>query len=689
MLFVVLALLSAAPSSAPTSAPADATTPPQSDAAPADNDVFNILNEQEELGLFDIFSEQEQVIVSAARRKQKRAESPLATTIISSDEIRRSGLWNVAELLRRYAGMDVAQTTAGSFSVGIRGTFSTYTSNKVLLLIDGRSLLVDVFGTMNWNQVPVALSEIERIEIVRGPGSTLFGANAFSGIVNIVTKRAESSSPINAQIVGALSNDLSPRLSGRNVQSHVVHSASIGDIVSYRLSGGYDELHSFADTPDAPVQQTQIVRGSGDINFTLTPTKRLRLAYQGAGGRVLLLTSSNASGTSVVPNADGAAFAEYTESKPFGVDGSLFARAGYRYNLFQNANSPSLAVRSIRNYVRSVFAEAVYSKAIIDTNILTVGIDTKYTLLDWFNVAKPIGSQIFYGSLYAQDEWRPIERLILTAGLRAEVQAYPASSGVAPFFYPSPRLSVVSPFVDGHVLRVSAGRAFRAPNAFDLFARFDPPVFVGNPRLRPEEVWNVDLGYSFTSEVFDATVSAFVGYNIGLLGLSNSIPIINTNEQNAISFGGEAEAVVKPSKLFLFRANYSYQNFIDPKTGQAVAAGPPHKLNAQVDFDLPYGFEVNLAAGWVDNTPYFALIDTTSAERISGLIAPRTYIDFRLGWRSNFGLELFIAGYNVNRFRETSPEFAGAADRIGGRIMGGVAYTFGQRGFNWMNLGKR
>lgn len=131
----------------------------------------------------DIYDEQ---VVTASRRAQSPLDSPNSTTIVTKQDIRLSGITRIPELLRRVAGMDVMQMTGGDANVSMRGANSRL-SNKLLVLVNGRSVKNDVLGSTFWETLSIDVDQIERIEVVRGPGSSLYGADAFAGVVNIIT----------------------------------------------------------------------------------------------------------------------------------------------------------------------------------------------------------------------------------------------------------------------------------------------------------------------------------------------------------------------------------------------------------------------------------------------------------------------------------------------------------------------
>ncbi|HPP87473.1 MAG TPA: TonB-dependent receptor, partial [bacterium] len=142
------------------------------------------------------FKVEEQIVVSASKRAQKLSDAPVAISVITADDIKMYGAQSIAEVLRMVPGVYVQETTNGQQDVAIRGltngpkeagAFASYSRN-ILVMIDGRSYFNDVFGGTFWEFLPITVDDIDRIEVVRGPASALFGANAVTGVINIITK---------------------------------------------------------------------------------------------------------------------------------------------------------------------------------------------------------------------------------------------------------------------------------------------------------------------------------------------------------------------------------------------------------------------------------------------------------------------------------------------------------------------
>jgi iron complex outermembrane recepter protein len=129
-------------------------------------------------------------ITSVSKKEQKLSQAAAAVFVINRDDIRRSGATSIPDLLRMAPGVEVAQINANRWAVSIRGFNNAY-ANKVLVLIDGRSVYTGTFSGVIWDQVGMPVEEIERIEVIRGPGGSVWGANAVSGVINIVTKSSQ------------------------------------------------------------------------------------------------------------------------------------------------------------------------------------------------------------------------------------------------------------------------------------------------------------------------------------------------------------------------------------------------------------------------------------------------------------------------------------------------------------------
>src|ERR1700723_2024865 len=128
-------------------------------------------------------------VTSVSKKEQKLSRTAAAIFVITQEDIRRSGATNIPDLLRMVPGMDVAEINGSTWAVSARG-FNGQFSNKLLVMIDGRIVYTPNFSGVYWDTLDVSLEDIDRIEVIRGPGGTLWGANAVNGVVNIISKTA-------------------------------------------------------------------------------------------------------------------------------------------------------------------------------------------------------------------------------------------------------------------------------------------------------------------------------------------------------------------------------------------------------------------------------------------------------------------------------------------------------------------
>jgi outer membrane receptor for ferrienterochelin and colicin len=189
----------------------------------------------------------EETVVTASRAAQRPLDAPNSTSIITEHDIRLSGITKIPELLRRLAGVDIMEVTGSQTEVSLRG-FNQRLSNKVLVLVDGRSVYVDLLGATLWSTLSIGVEDVERIEVVRGPGSALYGADAFNGVINIITKTpGEGGSGFNVGF-------------GEHDTTHgTVYASGRDGETAYRLSAGYDYL---------PRWSKEVPAGRVDVDLT-------------------------------------------------------------------------------------------------------------------------------------------------------------------------------------------------------------------------------------------------------------------------------------------------------------------------------------------------------------------------------------------------------------------------------------
>jgi iron complex outermembrane receptor protein len=182
-------------------------------------------------------------VTSASKKPEKLSEAPAAIYVLTGEDMRRSGFTNLPDALRVVPGLYVAQTNSHTWQISTRG-FSDLNNNKMLVLVDGRSMYTPEFGSVFWDVLDLPLEDIDRVEIIRGPGGTLWGANAVNGVINIVTKNAnetqgtmvsssadpEEGYTTTVQYGGRIGSSLSYRIYGRASYGEPLHAPTGGDL---------------------------------------------------------------------------------------------------------------------------------------------------------------------------------------------------------------------------------------------------------------------------------------------------------------------------------------------------------------------------------------------------------------------------------------------------------------------------
>src|SRR5207302_431784 len=234
-------------------------------------------------------------VTSVAKRPQRVADAAAAVFVITQEDIRRSGAASIPEALQMVPGLEVARIDSNKWAIASRG-FNGRFDNKLLVLIDGRSVYTPLFSGVYWNVQDVMLEDIDRIEVIRGPGATLWGANAVNGVINIISKRAKDTQST-VVTAGAGTEE---RGSGG-----VRYGSKIGD-TSYRAYGKYFNCGPslYSNGPTAH-DGWDALRGGFRADWTPAGSNSLTLQgdiYQSKYGETLTVPSLNAPYSSTFPN---------------------------------------------------------------------------------------------------------------------------------------------------------------------------------------------------------------------------------------------------------------------------------------------------------------------------------------------------------------------------------------------------
>lgn len=627
----------------------------------------------------------EEVVVTASRYAQNALQAPAATTTITSEEISLSGATTLPELLRRVPGVDVMRLGVGSADVSMRG-FNQRVANKLLVLVDGRSVYEDFLGLTIFDEIPIELSEIERIEIIRGPGSALYGANAFVGVVNIITRHPGTGPQALAQVGGG---------SGKTGVGSFLASGRSGRF-SYRASGGYTQSDKW--TVDFASNRSDYLPQVDDPNLALRSTKANGvLAYRLAkDAEVSLNAGVNKYFTEIYPlgllrNDVLDAVHLYNQAN---LSAGPFQARVYWNHLQANATPQYQAVGQ-RSLATGVVTNVLDADTQLDQNFhlagehrLTVGAGYRLKAGHWDYLGQNPVEHHF--SAFAQEEYRPVQPLTLAASLRAD--RHPLLDNGQPGFAISPRGSAVYMVTDAQAIHASVGTAFREPTFVESYTHLLVPVpnqanvdvlTVGNPSLKPERVFSAELGYrvELASAQFDLTAyrnevrdlielstlsnvpagqsydGANHAYIAGQSSFVNDTPVYT-------ALGGELGAKLFPVDRLNLRGSLAMEKIgasgIDSSQCGPCNEVPAAKVYLGASYRTDFHLDLNVDGSYVTSTTWIERApDPDNPTQIAFSAFPlKAYavVDARLGYRfADDHLEAALVGTNLAAAHQEHP----------------------------------
>ncbi len=579
------------------------------------------------------------IVFSAAKMEQPINWSPSSTTVITADEIRRSSATNLLDLLRRVPGLDIFRVTGGNGNLAVRG-FARPASRTVLVLVDGMSVYRDYYGTVEWESLPVVLEEIDRIEIIRGPGSALYGANAFSGVVNIITKTPK-------QLKGTT---VSSTLGQFETYINTVIHAGVKDKWSYRVTGSWTELDSM-EFNDERVLKTQ--KANVLLGYEFDEDQKLTLF----NGFIYTDMTSLSHSVPVVWNG----ISNYLKLNYDHDDWKFQAF----YALTDIDTSSEGSIDGYKSLIDNVFDfEVQHTFRPNDEHTVIWGADYRYN--------RPTAHETFRNapsfnlfSFFVQDEFRPFDNLAFTGGLR--VDSHP-DTGV----HFSPRFSAVYEPWENHMFRASVGQAFRNPTFIESYLDTTftyptpmPGVFVvtnllGDDDIDAEQVTTFELGYQTRTDDGRLHVKLDTFYDmfddiIEFVFVSGPTPppditfeIDHANVGKAIAYGGELSVDYHINDWLGAYFNYSYEyvearddgvQFQDVKKGDRIKSSPRHKVNAGAYAEFDSGVNMSVDASYVDEIEAF-FFDVASAVSDPAAIFGHEKVDDYLRVDAKIGYKL-------------------------------------------------
>lgn len=625
----------------------------------------------------------DEVVVTATRTERSRSRVPVSTSIIPSDEISSSAAVNLDDVIRTETGIGVKRVVGIASGIpsmiSIRGVPS---ANRTLILIDGIPLNASGTGFLSLNEIP--LGAVESVEIVRGPFSSLYGANAYGGVINAITGSGEGRPTVEAR-TGAGDErywEAGITSGGRGGPVRCFVTADIRDVGNYLFRDYVLDRDIDFLTGEEKVNRKEAVnygyealRLLGKISADLGRTGSLTLHGRffdnelGYGRTKFLAESQN-----II--ADNTTFLVGPSFETFGMGGVHLQAGGYfRYRRDELLNEtfshwnpfPPFPVFAY-TLSRATFNDwQVQGSVSADKNSHTftagfeyIGNQGEFEPLIDERLGIPIPSaaglreRIDNFGLYGQDEIRLGQDLVLVPGIRGD---WHSEFG----WTLSPRIGLSWNLRPETHIRASAGRAFRAPTLSELFQpdwMVAPGVtLVSNASLEPEYIWAFDAGVEHRFKNFaSVSIDAFYNDMDNLIGFETRADTLNyVNISSAWSAGCEVEAELRPASWLSPFVRYAFQETEDRQTGEDLEYMPLHTLHVGTRLDVhkgPLRLTGSWVSSWIGNRMYHDWARGESRD-----LAPywRTDLSVKVWWK-NF---LWVSFNAQNVTNETYEETGG------------------------------
>ncbi|HTJ96772.1 MAG TPA: TonB-dependent receptor [Rhodocyclaceae bacterium] len=608
-------------------------------------------------------------VTSVSKRAERLSDAPAAIFVISADDIRRSGAISLPEALRLAPNLDIARVNGSTYAISARG-FNNAIGNKLLVLIDGRTVYTPTFSGVNWDSQFVMLEDVERIEVISGPGGALWGANAVNGVINVITRKAKDTQ-------GGL---VSVSSGTQGSQGSIRQGGKFGDDGYYRIYGtGFNQDHS-ERASGVPVRDGWQNRQVG-----------FRADWGNASEGVTV--QGDAYNANVA-----AAFGRPTMSghnllarwnRQLDNDASLQVQAYYDHT---QRDDPSL-YRDQEDTFDIEFQHALpvtgahrvlwgggsrYARSVTETRTNVPVQLVNGSLVQFLYRYDPPSRSLYWNNLFVQDEITLSPTLTMTLGIKAESNVY---TGVE--VLPSARLAWK--LSETQLLWTALSRAVRAPSRIDRdfrtsaylpAANFTLPLIGGGPNFGSEVAEVFELGYR-------AQPTSQLSYSI--TAFSSMYDKLRSGQVPVLAQGGAYVQNMLEGRTYGIETWGTYQVSSDWRLSAGFKTLREH-FKLEPGSTDPDGAK-NLGND-ADNTWMLRSIFNLTSQhdfdvmvrrvgRLSFPVVPAyTAVDARLAWRPSTELELSLTAQNL--FDSAHPEFGDVATRseIGRNISLKARWTY-------------
>jgi iron complex outermembrane recepter protein len=609
-------------------------------------------------------------VTTVSKEPEKLSKTPAAIYVLTQEDIRRSGATSIPEVLRLVPGVEVARINANQWAVGIRGFGSSF-SKSVLVLIDGRSVYTPLFAGVYWDVQNVLLEDIERIEVIRGPGGTIWGSNAVNGVINIITKNAKDTRGSYASTrAGNIDQNRSAvrygNGHGRNLD-YRAYAMGFGVAPAFHPDGdNYDpwQLGQAGFRADSQLTDRDTLTVQGDL-YKGNIGQQVAIGYYSPPAQRTVDGTQDASGGNVLARWHR----EFSRSSDIQVQGyyDRTYRLGPQLGESRNTFDVDFIHHLVLPYRNEIIwgAGARWSPSDLIQTVPTV------------NFAPHHESDNIY-STFVQDQIAILpDKLWLTVGSKFEHNIFTGWENE-----PSGRLLWMP--TPHQTFWASVTRAVRTPSRIDEdleltgFVSAPPPVYIcicDNRKFVSETLLGYEAGYrKLVNSRFYLDIAAFhnryndlTSYGVPTISIVPSPPpysiLVSLPFANGImgsTDGGEVAPDWKATSWMELRAAYSYVTLdledkaTHTKTSYVSSyegASPHNQGTAEVILSLPKGFEFSPTYRYTGSLPV-------------QLVNSYQTVDARLGWRFAKNFELSLVGQNLLQPRH--PEFGSVLVERGG-----------------------
>lgn len=582
-------------------------------------------------------------VTSVSRRPERLTQTASAIQVIPGETITKYGATNIPEALYLAGNLQVAQRGAAGYSISARG-FNTELSNKLLVLIDGRTVYTPLFSGVFWDRQDYLLEDLNRIEVISGPGGTLWGANAVNGVINIRSKSSEETQ--GWYLAGVAGNEL-------HGQGALRYGGQIGENTHFRIYGKYTSRDA-TTYPDSTEVHDDWKMGQGGFRMDSRPNSQTKVTLQGDlyknrgelnEGGIAETTGGNVLGRISYMFDDSSTIRLQTY-----YDRTMLTQGTPARNFAGN----EVPAGTLKDDLTTFDLELQHRFSLGSWNRFVWGLGYRYTY-DQVTNAPALGflpenlQQDLY-TIFVQDEISMMDNLAFILGTKLEHNDYTG-------FVLEPNARLRWNVTDNQLLWAAVSRAVRIPSRVDRDLRqATPPYFqllVGNPDFRSETVIAWESGFRSTFGT-KATGSISFFYNqyddirSAVLDPVNVFPVTFENGIEGETYGWELSMTWQVTDWWRLTTNYNRlwedlriaEGETDINSAYNEVADPAWQIQARSAFTLPYRISINPAFRVVDRL----LINNGGTQAV----VPRyAELDGRIIWSATDNMEISVAGRNL------------------------------------------